>query len=66
MLVRGTFQSANTISNFMQGKSSTNYDYQYYDNLLIKWDSQLDVANMIDKTVDMGTIKKKFSKFNSL
>jgi len=51
------FSSARLLNSFMQGKSSANYDYQYYDELLIKWDSELDVPNMTSLTIDMGTIQ---------
>jgi len=56
------YSSATNISRFMEGKSSTNYDYQYYDNLLIKWDSDpsvggLDFGKLTNLTVGMGTIQ---------
>jgi len=56
------YSSATNISRFMEGKLSTNYDYQYYDNLLIKWDSDpsvggLDFGKLTNLTVGMGTIQ---------
>lgn len=63
------FSGIKNLKGFMQGKSSANYNYQYYDNLLIKWDTQLDVPNMTNKTVDMGTIKRSLASltaYNSL
>ena len=51
------YSSAKNLSNFMGSKSSANYDATYYDNLLIKWDSQLVFANMVNVNIGMGTIK---------
>ena len=56
------YSKASTISNFMAGKSSANYNYQYYDNLLIKWDSDpslggLDFGILTNFTTDFGTIQ---------
>jgi len=56
------YSKTKSILGFMQGKSSTNYDYQYYDNLLIKWDSDpsvggLDFNVLTNLTTNMGTIQ---------
>ena len=56
------YSAAVNISGFMSGKSSANYDYQHYDNLLIKWDSDpsvggLDFGKLTNLTTNMGTIQ---------
>ena len=46
---------------FMNGKSSANYNAEYYDNLLIKWASSPSVGGLpvgvLTEAIDMGTIK---------
>tara|TARA_R110002073_G_scaffold33547_4_gene100670 strand:+ start:4076 stop:4930 length:855 start_codon:yes stop_codon:yes gene_type:complete len=51
------FSSTTNLNDFMGIKSSTNYDAVYYDNLLIKWDSQLVFSGFIDVNIGMGSIK---------
>jgi len=56
------YSSATNISRFMEGKSSANYDYQYYDKLLIKWDKNpseggLDFNILTNLTTNIGTIQ---------
>ncbi len=49
-----------SLSQFMTGKSSTDYDSTYYDNLLIKWASSPSLGGLqpnIIGTIDMGSIK---------
>ena len=46
---------------FMNGKSSANYNAEYYDNLLIKWASSPSLGGLpvgvLTDPIDMGTIK---------
>lgn len=56
------YSSATTVGNFMAGKSPANYDYQFYDNLLIKWASGaanggLDFTKLTNLTTNFGTIQ---------
>ena len=56
------FRNAKDIREFMFGKSSANYNYQYYDNLLFKLESHptlggLDFGKLTNVTTDMGTIQ---------
>lgn len=56
------YSSAEKVDNFMQGKSSADYDYQYYDNLLINWASGaanggLDFTKLTNLTTNFGTIQ---------
>ena len=54
------FSSVTTINSFMSGKTSADYDANYYDNLLIKWDNVIGglvFANMVNVNIGMGTIK---------
>ena len=46
----------------MSIKTSNDFNYQYYDNLLIKWDSDpsvggLDFGKLTNLTTNMGTIQ---------
>lgn len=50
----------NSLKTFMLGKSSANYNAEYYDNLLIKWASDPSQGGLqpnIIGTIDMGSIK---------
>ena len=52
--------NVNGLASFMAGKSSANYNAEYYDNLLIKWASDPSLGGLqpnIIGTIDMGTIK---------
>ncbi|MCP4484629.1 MAG: BspA family leucine-rich repeat surface protein [Flavobacteriaceae bacterium] len=57
------FSSVNDVdsfSDFMRGKSQSNYNATYYDNLLIKWASDESVGGLpvgIVGELDMGSIK---------
>jgi surface protein len=56
------YSSATIVATFMLGKRGSNYNYQYYDNLLIKWDSDpslggLDFAKLTNLTTNFGTIQ---------
>jgi hypothetical protein len=56
------YSSATTVGNFMAGKTAADYDYQYYDNLLIKWASGaanggLDFTKLTNLTTNLGTIQ---------
>ena len=51
------FTKVKNLNFFMFGKSSANYDATYYDDLLIKWDSDLVFANMTNVNINMGSIK---------
>ena len=56
------YSSAKTVLNFMAGKSPANYDYQFYDNLLIKWASGaanggLDFTKLTVLTTNFGSIQ---------
>jgi len=47
-------EKVQSFEEFMSGKSSENYNYQYYDNILNSWSEQNVLTN---KILDMGTIK---------
>ena len=54
------FSNTSSLRGFMQGKSSANYNAEYYDNLLIKWASDPSLGGLqpnIIGTIDMGSIK---------
>ena len=56
------YSKAGGVSGFMSGKSPENYDYQYYDNLLIKWASGaanggLDFTKLTSQSTNFGTIQ---------
>ena len=55
------FSNVTRLNAFMLSKSSANYDASFYDNLLIKWDDELNgglvFSNMANVNISMGTIK---------
>ena len=56
------YSSAVTVASFMSGKTAANYDYQFYDNLLIKWASGaanggLDFTKLTNLTTNLGSIQ---------
>jgi len=54
------YSSVTQISNFMDGKTSLDYNASFYDDLLIKWDNSvggLVFANMVDINIGMSSIK---------
>jgi len=51
------FTGAATLRDFMAGGNPSSFSYERYDELLIKWDSELDVPNMTNLTINMGTIQ---------
>ena len=59
------FRNAKNISEFMFGKTSADYDYQFYDNLLnklafgdpITGEGKLDFTKLTDFTTSFGTIQ---------
>jgi len=59
------YSAAKSVLFFMDGKSASNFDYQYYDNLLIKWafgdpitgQGKLDFTKLTNLTTNFGTIQ---------